>query len=159
MKISLHNLYTVLGIKDESTEQMKKCVCCNKWKPLSEYRILKANEIKNNGYTTLEVVHRNDCKKCESGHKKVLRQINPYIPPKPDRCQCCGKVTDKLNRDHCHETHVFRGWICTACNNRLSKLGDNKENVIMHFKQIMRYLKSDSDYSNDVYKLIEDSSE
>jgi hypothetical protein len=32
------------------------------------------------------------------------------------RCQCCGESTVILHLDHCHETGVFRGWVCNGCN-------------------------------------------
>jgi hypothetical protein len=39
-------------------------------------------------------------------------------PPKPldGRCECCERPTKRFNLDHCHETGVFRGWVCCGCN-------------------------------------------
>lgn len=38
--------------------------------------------------------------------------------------------------DHCHGTHVFRGWICNLCNIGLGALGDDL-NVII--ERLIRY--------------------
>jgi len=40
-------------------------------------------------------------------------------PPQPQRCDCCKRATGALNKDHDHVTGLFRGWVCTACNNAL----------------------------------------
>jgi hypothetical protein len=51
--------------------------------------------------------------------------------PKPEICECCGKppTARGFNRDHCHITGKFRGWLCDNCNTGIGKLGDNKEGL------------------------------
>lgn len=50
--------------------------------------------------------------------------------PRPAQCECCGKESKRtLDLDHCHKTHVFRGWLCNGCNTAIGKLGDNVEGV------------------------------
>jgi hypothetical protein len=44
--------------------------------------------------------------------------------PAPAGCELCGRSA-ALHRDHCHETGVFRGWLCCTCNTAIGKLGDN----------------------------------
>jgi hypothetical protein len=47
--------------------------------------------------------------------------------PEPTVCECCGGPPRKnsLALDHCHETGVFRGWLCADCNLAIGALGDN----------------------------------
>lgn len=41
-------------------------------------------------------------------------------------CEICGSIPDRGPRvDHCHLTGRLRGFICTACNLRLGRLGDD----------------------------------
>jgi Recombination endonuclease VII len=60
----------------------------------------------------------------------------PTRPP-PKLCECCGKAetraqngrTHGLHLDHCHDSNRFRGWLCSACNLGIGKLGDTIESV------------------------------
>jgi Recombination endonuclease VII len=36
--------------------------------------------------------------------------------PLDDRCECYGELAKRFHLDHCHDTGVFRGWVCTGCN-------------------------------------------
>ena len=40
-------------------------------------------------------------------------------------CAICGTKTGKLCIDHCHETNVVRGCLCSRHNSALGALGDN----------------------------------
>jgi hypothetical protein len=42
-----------------------------------------------------------------------------------------------LHFDHCHETGLFRGWLCSKCNSGLGLLGDNEEAL----ERALRYLR------------------
>jgi len=46
-------------------------------------------------------------------------------------CDICGvpesECTQKLHMDHCHESGLFRGWICFHCNNMLGRAKDNPD--------------------------------
>lgn len=32
------------------------------------------------------------------------------------RCALCGTTHGQLVKDHCHQTHLVRGWLCQPCN-------------------------------------------
>jgi hypothetical protein len=70
------------------------------------------------------------CKKCVKKHSKVRSQLHKEAPPKPELCECCGKVPIKWVLDHDHNDDSFRGWICDRCNTGIGKLGDNLNGVI-----------------------------
>lgn len=63
-----------------------------------------------------------------------------------NRCGICGKPhVDEPNKrlyiDHCHETGVLRGTLCSECNFGLGKLGDTIEGL----KQALAYLEKADD--------------
>lgn len=46
--------------------------------------------------------------------------------PVPDNCECCGRQSNRsLALDHCHQTGIFRGWLCHGCNTAIGRLGDS----------------------------------
>jgi len=57
----------------------------------------------------------------------VLKDMHETAPPRTTYCECCGKdkKPEELYLDHCHETLVFRGWLCNGCNLGLGSLGDS----------------------------------
>ena len=57
----------------------------------------------------------------------------------PPLCEMCnegpkGKCA-ALCLDHCHETGIFRGWLCQRCNRGLGLLGDNLPAVIARLQK------------------------
>lgn len=55
------------------------------------------------------------------------------------RCAICRKVPTPQQRmcvDHCHETQVVRGILCTSCNRGVGLLGDDPASV----KRALEYL-------------------
>ncbi len=44
--------------------------------------------------------------------------------PKPEACEICEEP-GKVLFDHCHQTGVFRGWICDRCNKTLGHVKDS----------------------------------
>jgi hypothetical protein len=70
------------------------------------------------------------CRKCVKKHSKVRSKLHKEAPPKPELCECCGKVPFKWCLDHDHKDDSFRGWLCSKCNEGLGKLGDNLEGLI-----------------------------
>ena len=67
------------------------------------------------------------CKECGKQHSREVTRIRKTAPPKPDNCQCCGKLDPKLFLDHAD--NKFRGWLCNACNAGIGSLGDNLNGV------------------------------
>lgn len=63
--------------------------------------------------------------------------------PCPDFCECCGSAPGKkaLAIDHCHETGVFRGWLCTNCNTGIGKLGDDIYGVSRAIEYLTKFSK------------------
>lgn len=51
------------------------------------------------------------------------------IRPKPNACEVCGNAHAKIVLDHCHETGLFRGWLCDPCNVILGLVKDNPERL------------------------------
>ena len=68
----------------------------------------------NNKYSQLE---------CQ----RKRRGIPAPTRPMPDCCECCGKpwVDRVLHIDHCHNTGIFRGWLCVNCNMGIGQLNDS----------------------------------
>ena len=61
---------------------------------------------------------------------------------RPDECECCETPTHLLRTmqlvlDHCHETNIFRGWLCSPCNRAIGALGDNVQGL----ERAVAYLK------------------
>lgn len=109
---------------------MKKCIYCDQDKELSEFP---------------RHIHYKDnldsrCKDCIKKHSDVRKKLHKEAPPKPDKCECCGKPTDKWCLDHDHEDASFRGWLCDQCNTGIGKLGDNLQGIV----NAMNYLLSRS---------------
>lgn len=110
--------------------ESKVCIKCGEEQPLDEF------SIRNN-----KKERRNDCRKCHSVNKKLIRTLqkeNAY-PDKDYRCPICHRSEDEVkdsfsNRrawalDHDHKTGKFRGWVCNMCNIGLSRFDDNVETM------------------------------
>lgn len=48
------------------------------------------------------------------------------VDKQSNKCKICNKVA-KLSIDHCHESGVVRGLLCTQCNSGLGLFKDNTE--------------------------------
>jgi hypothetical protein len=140
-------------------EKCYTCVKCKQEKPASEYSpyavaLLESRDgpRKPDGYH-VDNANRGvkrfrgggnavTCKSCMREYSKGKRVALKNSTPKPvvdTACECCGKITKPydLQFDHCHETHVFRGWICRSCNMGIGGCGDNVEGL----ERAIRYLK------------------
>ena len=54
-----------------------------------------------------------------------------------NRCAICNEKFPLLAVDHCHETLLVRGLLCTNCNNGLGRFKDN----IVYLENAIKYLK------------------
>lgn len=106
---------------------MKTCLYCKKEKSLAEFP--KHSLYKDRLDTR--------CRKCIQSQATIRRQLHKCAPERPDRCECCRKISDKLCLDHNHEDNTFRGWLCDRCNTGIGKLGDN----IKGLRKAIKYLE------------------
>ena len=67
------------------------------------------------------------CKRTQALTLYYLRKQHP-MPPTGTPCDCCGRA-DKLNLDHAHTSHKWRGFLCRQCNIGIGNLGDSVEGV------------------------------
>ena len=99
---------------------MKTCNTCNEEKVFTEF--YKHPNMKD-GYF-------NVCKGCYSSRENVKNRLKiGFATLKPDHCECCGSLDVKLQLDHCHETNMFRGFICRSCNKTIGNYGDTYESL------------------------------
>jgi len=62
-------------------------------------------------------------------------------------CALCNTTPEqerykKLNIDHCHETGIIRGLLCTSHNHAIGKMGDNEENLL----RVLAYVRGSHAY-------------
>ena len=123
----------------------RKCRVCGKELPDSAFRLTRLFKGRDEG-----AYYRSECSKCEDRANRQKSKARENAPPKPERCECCGKKNivslaigekrcskNELLVDHCNETGKCRGWICRNCNQGIGKLGDNIEGI----KRALEYLK------------------
>lgn len=75
------------------------------------------------------------CKECSSRRKKYEISIDEFIVL-PDSCQICGS-NDRLCIDHCHDTNIVRGILCSKCNTGIGMFYDNVNLVSMAVKYLV----------------------
>jgi len=54
--------------------------------------------------------------------KKLIEAANGRS--KPSVCDVCGRG-GRICFDHCHNSNIFRGWLCSSCNTVLGLMMDN----------------------------------
>lgn len=97
----------------------------------------KSNLARNRGY---QKAWRDRNKESERlrARAKNWRDKPTATRPEPTNCECCGATQSRaLHLDHCHETGIFRGWLCARCNLGLGKLGDSLDGL----QRAIDYLK------------------
>lgn len=84
-----------------------------------------------------------NCKKESDNYRAALKKISPKQPENM-LCQCCGDKVHTFYFDHCHDTGIFRGWLCRSCNVGLGFLGDNIEGL----EKAITYLRKANEQSS-----------
>jgi Recombination endonuclease VII len=54
-------------------------------------------------------------------------------------CAICNEAVLELHVDHCHESDIVRGLLCTSCNNGLGRFGDDPERLRRAADYIEKY--------------------
>jgi len=67
---------------------------------------------------------------------------------KRGRCAICGRRTGRLIEDHDHETGLFRGWLCRACNTCEGYAGDREPFAAYRERSPAIIFNLKSQYSN-----------
>ena len=111
----------IVGKEDD----LKECTNC-KQNLLPEFFSKKGTQNAINAYYLQSM-----CKICANAMIKEHHQIKKIAGLKPFFCECCFKTTDKLQRDHIHGTHIFRGWTCKGCNTGLGLFNDNLRGLLI----------------------------
>jgi hypothetical protein len=142
--------------------ETKICTKCGVEKPITEFYNDKQKPDR----------HRPDCKKCNivqcsawakrnpSRRKSIMTKYNTGLTPvqydnvhtyQNGQCAICGKTASengkKLAVDHCHDTMLVRGLLCTTCNFALGYFQDNE---LLLLKAIT-YLKENYSSNNIKY--------
>lgn len=127
--------------KEETKEGQLKCPTCKQYKPKSSFHDLsKADMVAKKPKRTGAL---RNCKTCYSENARLLyalKKENKY--PQVPTCNCCGTTPqhyDKLQLDHCHETKVFRGWLCRSCNTGIGILGDDLDGLTNALAYLKRH--------------------
>lgn len=101
--------------------ESKVCNLCQETKSFDEF----------NNHPTNRGGKASSCKSCYSERENLKNRLKiGFSMYKPDACECCQKETVKLDLDHCHDTGMFRGFICRSCNMSLGVRGDTFESLV-----------------------------
>ena len=128
--------YDLFGNKIDPKPEVgegKVCIVCKEYKFFIEFP--KHRGHKDN--------HDGRCRICINTQVNLRKQLKKKAPVKPEVCECCGKTSDDIVLDHCHETSQFRGWICRYCNAGIGQLGDDIDGVT----KALEYLRKTNDNS------------
>lgn len=102
--------------------ETKVCKKCEQEKPVTEYRLYRRA-------TGDKDSRDSKCKQCSKAQQEVADTLRKTAPAYNGVCACCGKEEDSPVLDHCHDTEIFRGWLCPPCNLGIGTLGDRLEDV------------------------------
>lgn len=134
-------LFEVLN-KDSVCEEGLKCNDCGVVQPFEQFYHMPSGEIKRK------------CRTCKNGQRnlvKYLKTIHPY-PDKDYLCPICNRGMEELGNkkqlrlqtwvlDHCHDTEIFRGWLCSNCNTGLGSFKDDVDKVYKAYKYLKGHLQ------------------
>lgn len=106
----------------EPNVETRVCKKCDVEQPISEFRLYRRA-------TGDRESRDSKCKTCSRRQNDVADQLRKTAIPYEGHCGCCGKETSSPVLDHCHETEVFRGWLCAPCNLGIGTLGDTLKDI------------------------------
>ena len=101
-------------------ETIQECQKCNQTKSLTEF--YKNPKMATGRFKV--------CKTCYTLREDLKKRLKVgFASLMTDYCECCGITNEKIQLDHCHETHKFRGFICRSCNMTLGGNGDTYASI------------------------------
>ncbi len=69
--------------------------------------------------------------KREGQEKREQRNLQcETVRPKPDKCEAPGCTRTRVEWDHCHNTNLFRSWLCNRHNLAAGMCGDDPHEII-----------------------------
>jgi len=134
MPIQLELLELAFSIDPKATT--KVCKKCKVEKPLSSFRLYRRATGDRDSYDS-------KCKDCSKEQQLIADKLRKTAPPYEGFCWCCGKEDENPVLDHCHDTGVFRGWLCAPCNLGIGTLGDKLEDVLKAAKYLSEAYEKD----------------
>lgn len=102
--------------------ETKVCKKCKQEKPVTDYRLYRRA-------TGDKDSRDSKCKQCSKAQQNVADRLRSTAPAYKGVCDCCGKEEPNPVLDHCHDTEIFRGWLCPPCNLGIGTLGDTLQDV------------------------------
>lgn len=67
----------------------------------------------------------------------TLEEFDEMVRVRGGKCDICPRRPKSLCVDHCHETGIVRGLLCSPCNRAIGQLGDTAE----HLRRALAYLQ------------------
>ena len=123
--------------EEETVVETRVCIYCNEAKTLDCFHPHPTGGL--GGYDSR-------CKQCKSKHSSITWRLKKENPkPKNAVCDCCGNPgkkthgknsSDGIVLDHCHDTGIFRGWLCQKCNRGLGCFGDSIQGLELGIKYL-----------------------
>jgi hypothetical protein len=142
---------------------MKKCTICKSTKSIDEFykdsqkssglspRCKQCDNIQRNDWNLKNKEKRRFAVlKCATGIEK--EEYLKILSIQDNKCAICKLDIKNFNKnlsvDHCHNTNLVRGLLCTKCNIGLGYFNDNIELL----SSAMNYLNNNYNYMNIKYK-------
>lgn len=124
----------------------KVCTKCKELKLIDQYRFTDSTHC----------FRKAECNKCLNKRKEENRAkthfyrrrdlvdkygisleiFNQMKLDQDNRCKICNNITEKLNVDHCHDTELVRGLLCSNCNWGLGNFKDNSQYLLQAIKYL-----------------------